>query len=270
MMRNIRRFSILFFLVAAFSAHVEARSLQQIQNYGTIRVGIALATPWAMRDKDGELMGFDIDVAKQLAAALHVDAEFLIYDWDRLIGAIETDEIDIIVAGLTITPERALHVNFSNPYSSGGLTLATNLTSTSRVETLQDLNDSNYSLALLPGSVAQNLAAKLLPRISVVEFESAEAASEALIDGEVDAYLEEEPVPSFLALDHPSTIDVPIGRPLLETRTGFAVAKGDADFVFFLNAWIVGHESDTWLPTTHNYWFSSLRWRNRLGNIPDF
>jgi polar amino acid transport system substrate-binding protein len=45
---------------------------------------------------------------------------------------------------------------------------------------------------------------------------------------------------------------------------GFAVNKGDPDFLAFLNAWIQAREADTWLPTTAGYWFKSLRWRERV------
>jgi polar amino acid transport system substrate-binding protein len=56
---------------------------------------------------------------------------------------------------------------------------------------------------------------------------------------------------------------VPLARPLLETRAAFAVAKGDADFLAYLNAWIEAREADTWLPATHAFWFETLRWRDR-------
>jgi polar amino acid transport system substrate-binding protein len=249
-------------LMASFQA--PARSLQEVRNQGIIRVGIALATPWAMRDRQGELIGFDVDVATQLASDLRVRANLVVYDWEELIGAIEANEVDIVVAGLTITPDRALSVNFSHPHSTGGVALATNLQTTATVDVPE------YSLAVVADSVAQELARRLLPRMSLREFDTAEAAGEALIVGEVDAYLEEEPVPTFLALDNPGKIDVPISRPLLETKTGFAIGKGDVDFLAYLDAWIVAREADTWLPTTHNYWFKSLRWRDRLADAGDF
>jgi polar amino acid transport system substrate-binding protein len=56
-------------------------------------------------------------------------------------------------------------------------------------------------------------------------------------------------------------------RPLLASRAGFAVNKGDPDFLAFLNAWIVAREADTWLPTTTNYWFKSLGWRGRTADV---
>ena len=97
-------------------------------------------------------------------------------------------------------------------------------------------------------------------------FPSVDAASKALLAGEVHGYVEDEPVPTFLALENPGVVDVPTGRPLLVSPAGFAVNKGDPDFLAFLNAWITAHKADTWLPTTASYWFESLRWRERLGN----
>ena len=252
------------------SSAASARSLQQVRNHGSLRIGIALASPWAMRDRDGELIGYDIDLGRKLAEDLRVEPTFVIYQWDDLTTALETDEIDIVLAALTITAERALRVSFSNPHTSGGLTLATNLASTVDVERLTDLDSPDYKLAVVANSVAVGFAARALPRIEVIEYESVDAAGKALVEGAVDAYLEEEPVPTFLALDNPRRIDVPLARELLTTQSGFAVAMGDPQFVIYLNAWIVARESDTWLPTTHEYWFKSLRWRERLSNVPEF
>ncbi|HEY5623900.1 MAG TPA: transporter substrate-binding domain-containing protein, partial [Gammaproteobacteria bacterium] len=99
------------------------------------------------------------------------------------------------------------------------------------------------------------------PRAQSEQFETVDEASNALIEGRVDAFLEEEPVPSFLALENPSTVSAPLSGPLVQRRAGFAIAKGDPDFLAYLNAWITSREADTWLPTIHSYWFSSLRWR---------
>jgi len=247
-----------------------ARTLQEIRNTGELRVAVALASPWAMRDSDGELIGYEIDVGRALAADLRAEPRFIVFETDELMTAVEIGEADIVIAALAITAERALHVNFSAPHTSGGLTLATRLESTRAVESLADLDDSAYSLAVVAGSAAAALGQRLMPRIEINEFGTAQEAAAALIDGAADAYLEEDPVPNFLALEHAGRIDVPLARPLLERRTGFAIAKGDADFLAYLNAWIVAREDDTWLPTTFRYWFRSLRWRDRLSNVPEF
>jgi polar amino acid transport system substrate-binding protein len=250
----------------AFSGHAAARDLQDVLNSGTLRVGVTLFAPWAARGADGELVGFEVDVARQLAADMGVKAQLLPYDVDRLVPALESGEIDIIAAGLTITPERALHVNFSNPYAESGIGLATHVERTASVTDIKALDSDTITIAAVENSVGVQLARRLWPRARVQVFPSVEAAGEALVAGEVHGYVEDEPVPTFLALEHPGVVDVPTGRPLLASPAGFAVNKGDPDFLAFLNAWITARQTDTWLPTTASYWFESLRWRERLGN----
>lgn len=258
----MRRTSILCVLLAAqgLSSPAAPRPLQDVLNAGSLRVGIVLSPPWAMRE-DRELSGFEVEVAQKLAADMGIDVDFRVLPWERLIPALEFGEIDLIAAGLTVTPERALHVNFSDPYASGGVSLATNLRKTEQVETFADLNAADYRIGAVAGSVAWALAERLLHDATLVEFEDTDAAGAALVAGEIDGFLENEPVPTFLALEHPGVIDEPLARPLLETQAAFAVAKGDPDFLAFLDAWIVARTADTWLPTTYNYWFESLRWR---------
>lgn len=242
-------------------ANAAARPLQQVLNAGTLRVGVVLATPWAMRRADGELVGFEVDVARQLAADLDLEPEFLFYEFDELVPAIELGEVDIVIAGLTITPERARHVNFSRPYAVGGIGIATNLTTTRNVKRFEDLSSSAYRIGAMADSVAAELADRMLPGAELITFQAQAEAAEALIAGDIDAYLDEQPAPTFLSLEYPAIIDLPIDAPLLETRSAFAVAKGDADFVIFLDAWIEAREADTWLPGTYRYWFESLRWQ---------
>jgi polar amino acid transport system substrate-binding protein len=190
------------------------------------------------------------------------------YDVERLVPALESNEIDVIAAGLTITPERALHVNFSAPYAESGMTLATHSQSTADVADIAALDSEAYTIAAVEGSVAVELAKRLWPRAQIAVLDSVDTATDAVLTGKVHGYLEDEPVPTFLALANPDVIDVPTARPLLASRAGFAVNKGDPDFLAFLNAWIEAREADTWLPTTQNYWFKSLRWQEKLRDAP--
>ncbi len=122
--------AILLILGFARLPGAEARDLQQVLNTGTLRVGVTLYPPWAARAASGDLIGFEVDVAKQLATDLKVKVDLRAYDVERLIPALEAGEIDLIAAGLAITPARALHVNFSQPYAEGGIGLATHVART--------------------------------------------------------------------------------------------------------------------------------------------
>jgi polar amino acid transport system substrate-binding protein len=258
--------AIIVWAALAFVGEAAARDLQDVLNTGTLRVGVTLFAPWAARGANGDLVGFEVDVAKQLAADMGVKAQLLAYDVERLVPALEAGEIDLIAAGLTITPERALHVNFSQPYAESGIALATHLARTANVTDIGALDSEEFTIAAVEGSVGMQLARRMWPRARLQSFASVATASEALLAGEVHGYVEDEPVPTFLALENPGVIDVPTTRPLLASRAGFAVAKGDPDFLAYLNAWITAREADTWLPSTVSYWFQSLRWRERLGD----
>ncbi|MCH2669833.1 MAG: transporter substrate-binding domain-containing protein, partial [Gammaproteobacteria bacterium] len=95
-------------LLSLICSSISGRTLQQTLNYGTLRVGIALHMPWAMQKRSGELMGFEIDIANKLAEDMKVNVEFRVYESERLIPALESGDIDIIIARLAISPSRAL------------------------------------------------------------------------------------------------------------------------------------------------------------------
>ena len=267
MLTHARR-SLLLWVASllAIAAPSEARTLQQVLNEGSLRVGVVLATPWTLRKPDGDLTGFEVDVANQLAGDMGVELDLRPYTLERIVRALEGGEIDIIAAGFSITPERALHVNFSAPYAEGGITLAANTERTANAKDLASLDSEQYTLAVVEGTVAEELAHRTLPRAKLAVFRNAEAARTALIDGNVDGYLEEEPVPTFLALEHPEQIDVPLAQPLLRAPSAFAISKGDPDFLAYLNAWITARQADTWLDTIHDYWFHTLLWRRLLND----
>ena len=103
---------------------------------GTLRVGVSLFTPWTLK-KDGKLVGFEIDVANQLAKDLGVQLELKEFDWEAIIPALLAKKIDIISAGMVITPQRALKVSFSQPYANSGIGLATNMTLTKQFQSLR-------------------------------------------------------------------------------------------------------------------------------------
>jgi len=87
--------------------------LEEIQKRGTLKVGMSTFVPWAMRDKEGNLMGFEIDVATKVAEDLEVEVEFVPTAWSGIIPALLAKKFDLIIGGMSITPARNLTVNFA-------------------------------------------------------------------------------------------------------------------------------------------------------------
>ena len=239
---------------------IQASTLERVLQKGTLRVGVSLFTPWTMK-KDGKLVGFEIDVANQLAKDLGVQLELKEFDWQEIIPALLAKKIDIISAGMVITPQRALQVSFSQPYANSGIGLATNMALTQQFQSLGDLNHHDVTIGVVAGTVSEDLAKRVFPKAIIQRFQKSDEAIQAVIGGKVHGYVEHNPLPTFIALEHPTKVDKPLSQPLLTTKAGFAVNKGDPDFINFLNAWIIAREADAWLSAAHDFWFKSLSWR---------
>jgi len=240
----------LLMITLAFSQGLYARSdsndiFYNIQKKGEIKIGVSILPPWVMKNKEGKLIGFEIDIANQLAKDMGVKVKFKQYQWDKMIPALQKGEIDIIASGLSITAKRALKINFSQPYASSGYSLATCLSLTKDFSSIKDLNDEKIYITAVKGTVSADLARKVFPKA-------------------VHAFISSSPVPEFIALKYPDQVDLPLKKPLLTTKEAFAIKKNNQEMLNFLNSWIVAHEADEWIDSSHQYWFDSLKWQSQV------
>ena len=91
--------------VASQAANNESMIDKVVKN-GVMRVGFSSFVPWAMQDKNGEYIGFEVDVAKRLAKDLGVDIELVPTRFSGIVPALLANKFDIIIGSLSVTPER--------------------------------------------------------------------------------------------------------------------------------------------------------------------
>ena len=259
---TVMKYFIVILFSVLFTTNLNADSLDDVLESGTLRVGVSLYEPWVMKNKEGQLYGYEIQVAQQLAKDLAVEIEYKIVEWEDLIPSLKNNDIDVIISGMAITPKRALHVNFSNPYGHSGVSVAANIEKTKDINSLQELNSPKVTLGVVSKSVSEPVANQVFANANIKSFTKSEDAVDALLNNSIHALIEASPVPKFLALEHPSKVDVPLNKPLLSYKAGMAVNKGEQDFLNYLNAWITSREAEGWLPAKHRYWFDSLGWKN--------
>ncbi len=263
-MRHVARIfaSLVVVLIVQIPAVAHADLFEDIVERKKIRVGVALFTPWAFVDKHGGLAGFEIDVATKLAHDMGVEAEFKQYDLADLIPALNRGDIDVIVAGLAITPKRALQMNFTLPYAESGVALATNTAKTADVQELRDLNHPQIVVTAVARTQGADVAAMLFDEADLRILATPEEATQAVLKGEAHAYVGDTAEAAFLALRHPEQIDRPLGKPLLISVAGMGVKRGEQELLNFLNAWITASAADKWLSATHKHWFETIKWRD--------
>ncbi|KAB2930329.1 MAG: transporter substrate-binding domain-containing protein [Candidatus Contendobacter sp.] len=238
--------------------------VETIKKRGSIRVGMSTFVPWAMRDKNGELIGYEIDVAKQLAEDMKVKVEFMPTAWDGIIPALLAGKFDVVIGGMTITPERNLTVNFTLPYANSGTHLVAHKELAAGFKSLEDFNKPDVVLAVRRGATPATAAKRLMPKATLRQFDEDALALQEVLNGKAHAFVTSTPTPAFEALKHPDKLFLPIPEPFVQGAEGFALRKGDPDALNFFNNWILLRQQDGWLKERHDYWFKTRAWAGQV------
>jgi polar amino acid transport system substrate-binding protein len=243
---------------------VKESALEQILKRGTLRVGMSTFVPWAMRDKTGKLIGFEIDVATRLANDLGVKVEFVPTKWDGIIPALLSGKFDVIIGGMGIRPDRNLKVNFSIPYYYTGMSLVAHKVLAAGFSSLKDFNRPDVVLAARLGSTAVTAAKKYMPKAQLRMFDDESQAYQELLNGRVHAVVGSAPMPRFQAIKNPEKLFLPLKTNFTREPIGFAIRKGDFDTLNYLNNWIRVVEAEGWLRERKYYWFETKDWEGML------
>ncbi|MGF7183504.1 transporter substrate-binding domain-containing protein [Tunturiibacter psychrotolerans] len=239
-------------------------TLAEIKKSGKLRVGVAEIVPWAMHDKDGKLVGFEVDVARKLARDMGVEVEFHPDEFRYLIPDLEANRFDIIIAGFSIEARRALVVNFSEPYNVTDVTIATSKKMGGELKAMEDFNKKGVTIGVVEGMTSEDLAALEFPKASIQTYTEDSALFTDLVAGKLAAAVADSPRLEILGKLYPDAIAVPDVAPLGTFPAAFAVRRGDMDFVNYLNSWIAARKADKWISTRRKYWFKTTDWAANL------
>lgn len=239
-------------------------AVEQILQRGVLRVGFSTFVPWAMQDKKGEFIGFEIDVARRLAKDMGVNVQFEPTQWSGIIPALLSGKFDIIIGGMGIQPQRGLKVNFSIPYEYSGMSIVADKAKAGGYKTLADFNRPDVILALRQGTTAVEAAKKHMPKAQLRLFDQEAQTVQEVLNGRAHAVVASDPFPAFQALKYPEKLSLPLAEPFTKEPIAFAVAKGDPDFLNFLDGWIRMVSDEGWLAERHHYWFRTNAWKDQV------
>ena len=239
--------------------------ITEITKRGVMRVGLSVFVPWSFKDKDGVLRGFEIDVATQLAEDLGVEVEFVPTEWSGLIPALLTGKFDVIIAGMGIVPDRALKVNFTNPYDYSGMSINASKKIAPGRYSIEEFNKSDVVIAVRLGTTAVDAVEKFLPNAQMRQFDNEAECQQEVLNGRAHAVVASAPEPERWTKKHPNELYLPLkGKPFIKEPISFALRKGDSDTMAYFNAWITLKMWTGWLEQKHQYWFVGEDWNKYL------
>ncbi|RKX88282.1 MAG: amino acid ABC transporter substrate-binding protein [Spirochaetes bacterium] len=243
---------------------VSSSLLDTITQRGVLKVGLSTFVPWAMKDKNGDLAGFEVDVAKRVARDMGVDIEFIPTKWSGIIPALLTGKFDVIIGGMGIRPDRNLKVNFSIPYEYSGLSLVASREKAPGFNSLEDFNKKDVIIAARLGSTGVEAVKKQIPNAALRLFDDEAKLIQELLTGRVSAVVASSPMPAFQALKYSDKLYLPLKENFTREPIGFALRKGDVDILNFFNSWIRVVDSEGWLKERQHYWFETRDWAGML------
>ena len=220
--------------------------------------------PFDMKDPNGDFVGYDVDTANALAAALGKDikVEFKQFTFDGLVPALRTGEIDMIFAGMTIRGDRALAVSFSDPYFQTGQAVMVPGTDKA-TKTWQDLDVKGKKIAVGIGTTGALLAKDVFQNAEILDFEEFPSAAAAMAQGEADGVVYDEPAIAVWKLKNGDSVNQ-LEELISTENLGIAIQKNDFDTIQWVNSFLNSYLGSPAELASRNKWFETSDWLDEV------
>ncbi len=227
----------------------EINSLESIRKRGKLIIGVKEnLPPLGFRDRDGNLVGLEIELARELAKELNIPIEFVpLKNRDRL-SAIANNHVDLAIAQITVTNNRARLVDFSLPYyTDSSIAIA------KQGLTRQDLSQP-IAIAVLKNSASIAVIQSQFPKAAIIGANSYEDGLTALQAGKVTAFVGDRSSLSQWLKEHPE-YEI-IGQPLAVHSIAIALPRGlqHLDLRVRVLATVEKWRKGGWLKERVKYW----------------
>jgi len=236
--------------------HITGKSrLDEIRERGFLRVGYLLdRLPYAFENARGELVGFDVELAHDLARTFNVRLEFVPINRERLTEQVNAGDCDILMSGLAVTPERAAQMTLTASYHDE--TLAFVVPSHRRKEFGSRAaigKQKGLRLGILGNQYYTARLRAALPLAECIELSSPREFFEGK-RADLDAFLFTAEAGSAWTLLYPRFAVVVPQPGLSSLPLAYAVARGDQVLVDYVNAWLELKRKDGTTTRLYDYW----------------
>lgn len=225
-----------------------ANQFNEIIDRGAVRVGVlGTAPPFGQYNDSGEVVGFDVDLANQLAEGLGVELEIVPITAQNRVPYLQSGQVDLVVGTFSRTLERTKVIDFSVPYVIAGPVVVVR----SDVEGVNSIKDlAGRTIATIPGIVGDIWARELQPDAEFINYTTEADQLLALQQGQVDALVQDITIANTYAAQYPEQIKV-VGEPFYRDYIAIGIPKGEHD----LKNWV-----DWFILEMHNTGYISQLW----------
>jgi len=203
----------------------------------------AAYAPFESQNEKGEIVGFDIDILKAVAAKAGIEVKFVNTPWEGIFNALGQGDRDMIVSAVTITDERKQTMDFSDPYFDAQQLIA--VKESSKIAKFADLK--KLKVGVQTGTTGDEAVAKLLGKTNtnIKRFESTPLALKELESGGVDAVVADNGVVIHYVANNPGgKFKTVADKEFVPEQYGIALKKGNAELQAKLNKGLAEIKTD--------------------------
>jgi polar amino acid transport system substrate-binding protein len=236
-------------------------TLQRLNDFQVLKVGMSgNQPPMTMTNREGGLMGFDVDLARALALAMNVKLDIKTMPFGELLTALEEDKIDMVLSNMSITPERTERVSFVGPYMMSGMSIVTKNSTLSEISSAEEFNRAGLKLIALSNSTNVNFIKTVAPDATLIEAASYDEGVALLIEGKADAMVADMTQCILAVLRFPEANLTTLDKPLTVEPVGIAVSKDDPQFFNLVDNFLRAYEKTGVLTKLRKKWFEDDAW----------
>ncbi len=240
-------------------------SIDRILSSGELRVGTSASQPpLNMKDRNGEIFGLEIDIARVLAKSMGVELTLVEKPFGELLGALEAGDVDIVISGMTILAERNAKVAFVGPYFLSGKSFLTKYQTLARAQSLETIEDEQLTLTALEGSTSQMLVEEFAPDAKLISAASYADALSLLAEDKVDALVADYPFCFYAVLRHPSANYMASITPITYEPLGIALPGDDPLLINLVTNFLNTMRDSGKLELMKKRWFGDRTWMERM------
>lgn len=259
--RIILAFTTLFFVViSTVDAAGNAPVLSRIQKSGNLVLGTSGNMPlMSEKTMTGEVIGYDIDMAKALAESMGVELVTKIIPFDELIPALESGKVDIVLSNMTMTVDRNMRVAFAGPYFVSGKCLITKEQEMAKADSAADLSESDITMAVVKGTTSEMFVKQLLPQLKRLPVADSDAGTELVTSGKAKAMLTDFPICLSVMKRYPDSGLQSVVSLLTYEPIGIALPANDPLFANLAENFLVRAESVGVMTALSLKWFGDAK-----------
>ncbi len=240
-------------------------TLDRIQKRGSVIVGTAAnMPPLNMMTKKGVPAGLDIDLAQYIASAMGVQLQLVTKDFPDLLPALEAGQVDMIISGMTITPERNLKVAFAGPYHVTGKAFLTKNKALAKAKDLAALDSGTFTFAALAGSTSETLIKGSMPKATFIPVKNYDEAVALVLSNKADALISDYHACLLALVRNPKKGLVTLITPFTYEPLGIALPAGDVQLLNWTTNFINTMAASGELTNLKLKWLEKTDWINEL------